>query len=76
MKVTWSDNTLVVIEANGRSSLLTCFADRIEIRGDGWDKRRTKRNPFPDGRVVKADSLQHARSLAEAVAQRLTETNQ
>lgn len=75
MRIAWSGNTLVAVESNGRVSLFSCFADRVEIRGQGWDKRKTKRNPFPDGRVVKVPSLENGRQLAEAVTRRL-EDNQ
>jgi len=69
----WVGNILLVFGPNDTISMLTCFANRIELRGDGWDKRKTRRNPFPDGRVIKVGSLREARHFAEIIADVLTE---
>lgn len=67
----WSGRVLVVVDHARKMTLLTCFRDRLEIRGEGWDRRKTKRNPFPDGRTVPAKSYRAARILANALAQQL-----
>ncbi|WP_230683136.1 hypothetical protein, partial [Streptococcus pneumoniae] len=69
-----SANTLVVSDRVGLT-LLTCHAKSLEIRGDGWDRKRTKREPFPDGRTCKTDSLKQSRRLATLIAEKLGHPN-
>ena len=63
----WCDNVLVASDG----TLFTCYSKTLEIRGRGWDKRRTKRDPFPDGRICKTESLEQSRQLAILIAQEI-----
>jgi len=68
--MTWIDNTLV----SPARSLFTVFPDgRLEIRGDGWDRRRRGDPPLADRpRVCRLDNEAQARRVAEMVVEMTT----
>jgi hypothetical protein len=62
----WLDNTLVV----GDGSLFTVNGVTLELRGEGWERRRRKGdNPGTDrARICRFESEKQARHIAELVA--------